>query len=113
MSERSRHFRRAAIAITTATLLLATAAPLHAEPGADTGWLDSLMSADVPNGLAKGFDVVVLRPIGFVSLLVGAGLFVPAAILAAPDGRDSILAAREVFIDVAAQEVFQRPLGEF
>jgi hypothetical protein len=64
-------------------------------------------------GFAVGFDAVLLRPIGFVATVVGASLFLPAALVSAPGGRDSIQEAWELFVLVPGKYVFQRPLGDF
>jgi hypothetical protein len=67
-----------------------------------------------PAGLpAKIFDAVIVRPVGFVGAAVGAVLFVPAAIVSAPGGLDSIQHALDVFVLAPGKYVFQRPLGEF
>ena len=66
-----------------------------------------------PNPMAVGFDVVVLRPLGLVATAVGAVLFVPAALLTAPNGRDGVDTALKFFIIEPAKSVFQRPLGDF
>ncbi len=57
--------------------------------------------------------MVILRPLGLVAAAVGAVLFVPAAILTAPGGRDSIEEAWDLFVLVPGKFVFERPLGEF
>lgn len=62
---------------------------------------------------AQAFDVVVLRPLGLAAVIIGAGLFVPAAIVTAPGGRDAVQEAWEVFIQAPARFAFRRPLGEF
>ncbi len=43
----------------------------------------------------------------------GALLFVPAALLTAPNGLDSVQMALEFFVTEPAKSVFQRPLGDF
>lgn len=59
------------------------------------------------------FDVLVLRPVAVAKSAVGAGLFVPAALLASPGGRDPILEAWDVFVAQPAESAYTRPLGEF
>ena len=59
------------------------------------------------------FDVVILRPLGFAASLVGAALFVPAALVTAPGGLDSIEEAWEQFVITPAEHVYTRPLGEW
>ena len=46
-------------------------------------------------------------------MAVGAVLFVPAALLTAPNGLDSVKMALEFFVTEPANSVFQRPLGDF
>ncbi len=59
------------------------------------------------------FDVVILRPLGFVASLVGAAMFVPVALVTAPNGLDSIEQAWELFVIGPAEFVYTRPLGEW
>jgi hypothetical protein len=59
------------------------------------------------------FDAVVLRPLGLVATVIGAGLFPAAALVSVPGGRDSVEEAWELFVLVPGKAVFQRPLGEF
>ncbi len=65
------------------------------------------------NPFAVGFDVVLLRPCGLVATLIGFGFFVPAAVVTAPGGLDSIEEAWEIFVSVPAEWTFERPLGDF
>ena len=62
---------------------------------------------------SKIFDCVVLRPLGFVSTIIGGAFFVPAAVLASPSGSEGIQAAWEHFVATQADYTFTRPLGEF
>jgi hypothetical protein len=66
-----------------------------------------------PNLIAAGFDVVILRPLGLVAAAVGAGLFVPVALVTAPNGLDSLQSALTIFVTEPAKSVFLRPLGDF
>jgi hypothetical protein len=59
------------------------------------------------------FDVLVLRPLGLIALAVGAGAFVPAAVISAPMGWGGIKPALERFVVEPAKHEFQRPLGDF
>jgi hypothetical protein len=63
--------------------------------------------------VAAGFDVVIVRPLGLVVLAIGAVAFVPAALITAASGKDSLEAALEIFVTGPAHHVFQRPLGDF
>lgn len=62
---------------------------------------------------SSAFDAAVLRPLGLVAVVVGAGLFVPAAVLTAPGGLDPLEEALEIFVLVPGKYVFTRPLGDF
>jgi hypothetical protein len=61
----------------------------------------------------KTFDVLILRPTGIVMVVTGAGLFVPAALLASPGGKGPMKEAYEHFVSVPFDNAFLRPLGEF
>jgi hypothetical protein len=65
-----------------------------------------------PNPIVAGADLVILRPLGLVAMAAGAVLFVPAALLTAPNGLDSVQMALEFFVTEPAKNVFQRPLGD-
>jgi len=69
--------------------------------------------AGFKTGLIAGFDVVILRPLGLITMAVGAAAFVPATLIAAPMGWDGIEPALEIFVTGPAKSVFQRPLGDF
>ena len=66
-----------------------------------------------PNPALIAFDLLIVRPLGFVAVAVGAVLFLPAALITAPMGRDSVETAKESFVTVPTNDVFKRPLGEF
>jgi hypothetical protein len=66
-----------------------------------------------PNPVVAGADLVFLRPLGLVAMAAGAVLFVPAALLTAPNGLDGVRAALDFFVSEPAKSVFQRPLGDF
>jgi len=59
------------------------------------------------------FDLVIIRPAAFVTAAAGAVLFVPAAILTAPNGKDSVKEAYERFVREPGEYFVSRPLGEF
>jgi len=64
-------------------------------------------------GARAAFDVVILRPLGLITLAVGAGAFVPAAVVSSPMGWDGIEPALNLFVVEPGRHVFQRPLGDF
>jgi hypothetical protein len=112
MSERTKSNARAAFMTLVAALLLPAnaraIAPEEAEPQGPNPFVSGLVT-----GLEIGFDVLILRPLGLVTMAVGAGAFVPAALIASPMGRDGIEPALSIFVTDPAKHVFQRPLGDF
>jgi hypothetical protein len=58
------------------------------------------------------FDLVILRPVGLLTTLVGGVFFVPAALLASPSGVEGIQAAWEHFVLPSVERTFMTPLGE-
>lgn len=95
---------RRAIALPTVTLALAV---LLAGPAAAETKSDPAAAA------AFAFDLVVVRPFGLVATAVGAVMFIPAAILTSPNGRDAIEEAFDVFVAAPGEYIYKRPLGEF
>lgn len=87
-----------------AALLLPTLA--QAQTGTDT-------VPPPPNYPAQAFDAVILRPLGFTAVIVGAAFFIPAAILTSAGGKDTIEEALELLVLVPGKWVFTRPLGDF
>ena len=104
MSKRTRQSLRAAAVTLIAALLL---------PGNAYAQEQQPVESKSVNPAVAGFDVVILRPLGLVTLAVGAVAFVPVALLTAANGKDSLQAALEIFVTNPAQNVFQRPLGDF
>ncbi|HKA14274.1 MAG TPA: hypothetical protein VKH41_04590 [Myxococcota bacterium] len=71
-------------------------------------WYDDVLhNADVT------VDLVLVRPLAAVTFLTGVTLFVPAAIMTAPNGMESIRDAYERFVREPGEYVYSRPLGEF
>lgn len=89
-------FLALALSLVTATTPVAA----HAESG-------------FQKAMVSTFDVAVLRPLGFVTTLVGFGLFIPAAVITWPSGTDGIDQAWDIFVVVPSEHTFTRPLGEF
>lgn len=92
---------RAAVTITMAALLLPASAHAQAE-----------IQEATPHWGVQTFDAAVLRPMGFAALVVGAGLFVPAAILVAPSGKENLETALDHFVLQPYKGTFERPLGK-
>jgi hypothetical protein len=108
MSGRTRSSTRAAIAALIAAFLLpvdvCAAAREEVEPPRRN---------PVVAGVAAGFDVVILRPLGLVVVATGAAAFVPIALVTAPGGLDSVETALKIFVTEPGRYVFLRPLGDF
>jgi hypothetical protein len=58
-------------------------------------------------------DLAVIRPLAAVTLAAGAALFVPAVIMTAPNGVDSMRDAYDRFVREPGEYFYSRPLGEF
>jgi len=110
---------RAVVAALVLALLLPGA--LHAQeadPGPAPEPRPSLFEGDVlaaqmGTGFAKGFDAVLLRPIGALKTGVGLALFSAAALMSCTEGWDVIKEGWELLVVEPAKSTFQRPLGDF
>jgi len=60
-----------------------------------------------------GIDLVVIRPLAAITLGAGAVLLVPAALMTAPNGWESIKEAYQRFVREPGEYLISRPLGEF
>jgi hypothetical protein len=86
----------------------APAAEEVAPPPAEERWWDPVV-----RNTNTGIDLLLVRPFAALTLGVGAVLFVPAAIMTSPNGRDSINDAYQRFIGEPADYLVSRPLGQF
>jgi hypothetical protein len=116
--------------IAVATLIMALLLPIHAhaaseEPSAWEGVKESWSNAGrgIRKSLDKaekpfsiGFDAIILRPLGLVSVVIGTAVMVPMAIIASPNTIDMGVEAydepMEIFFRTPVNYVFKRPLGE-
>jgi hypothetical protein len=57
-------------------------------------------------------DLVILRPAGLASIVVGGVFFVPAALMASPSGMRGVRDAWNHFVAPSVERTFNRPLGE-
>jgi hypothetical protein len=77
-------------------------------PPVDAHWYDTLEhNTDI------GVDLLIVRPLAFVTLAAGAALLVPAAFMTAPNGWDSVKEAYQRFVGEPGEYFYSRPLGEF
>jgi len=60
----------------------------------------------------RAFDAAVLRPLGAAAVLAGAVLLVPAALVTAPGGMESVDNAYDVFLRMPLENLIDTPLGE-
>lgn len=103
-----RHLRPGRIAAAfVSSLILFNATPSISFP--DFTWENSPAERVV----TKGFDLVVVRPVSCVRFVVGTVMVIPAALLAAPNGREGLSEAVDVFVVQPANYAFRRELGEF
>jgi hypothetical protein len=104
---------RIAVAALIAGLLLPAlgraeeAPPEELTPIEESHWYDGTMRA-----LDVAVDVFPIRPLSAVTLGVGAVLFVPAAVMTAPNGWESITDAWERFVIEPGEYLWARPLGD-
>jgi hypothetical protein len=105
-----RHHRPGRIAAAfVLSLILFTATPSMAFFDSDFRWEGSPAERVV----AKGVDIVIVRPLSYLRLAVGAVLVIPAALLAAPNGREGVSETFDIFVVQPANYAFDRELGEF
>ena len=86
------------------------------EPEAETGYRARTTIAAVssePSIGSKIYDCAVLRPFGLAATILGAGAFVPVAVLASASGVQNVEAAWEIFVAAQFRNTFTRPLGDF
>ena len=81
---------------------LETEAPVAEQPGNE--WV---------RGVDAGFDLMLLRPLGSASTVVGFAIFIPAAVMTLPEGKGGVLDAWELFVATPAYQTFRRDLGSF
>ena len=70
-------------------------------------------ASNEPNIGSKIYDCAVLRPFGLAATILGAGAFVPVAVLASASGVENVEAAWEIFVVAQFKNTFTRPLGDF
>jgi len=99
------------------TIVLMAAAPAYAQDAQD---VEDSQEAQQVEGAGEPtdwggsiFDVIVLRPCQAVAVVIGAWLFVPAALISSPGGRPALSDAWDVFVAEPADTAFYRPLGDF
>jgi hypothetical protein len=93
---------------TIAGAMLGASLCLPAQAHAD--WRDVLGA--VGTGVTMGFDVLVVRPLGLIGIAIGAGAFVPVALITSPNGRDGLEEATDIFIMTPVNYVFTREIGD-
>ena len=71
------------------------------------------MGRKVGDGLAVGFDAVIVRPLYVAATAIGAVLFVPVFLISAAGGSEARDEAFELFIGIPSKGIYERPLGEF
>jgi len=69
--------------------------------------------AEQPNrSFDQILDLLVMRPAGLVTTVVGGVFFVPAALMASLSGPEGVQAAWEHFVVPSVERTFMTPLGK-
>jgi uncharacterized membrane protein YhhN len=97
-------FRAAVIFCLSILLLASPAAAL--EPSADDPWY-----VTAGNIGASSFDVLLLRPLGFVATVAGLACFTAALPFSAI--AQEIGTSWDIFVVAPAESTFKRPIGDF
>jgi hypothetical protein len=82
---------------------------VEAEPEEE---VESEVAKQPDRDLDQLLDLVILRPFGLVTTIVGGAFFIPAALLASPSGAEGIQAAWQHFVAPSVERTFNTPLGE-
>ena len=99
-SRTKRRILAALLALGVALAAVPAAAQSEARSGAD-------------RALGIGIDVVLVRPMRALAVVGGAVLFIPAAIMCSPGGKNAIGQAYDKLIGQPVEQAFVKPLGEF
>ena len=105
--------RRRSICTRVATLVAILLLPLQARAQQPQEGAIEPDESTVANVFAAAVDLVVVRPLGLGAVVVGSVSFLPVALISAPQGREGLRQAWEIFVAAPVQSVFQRPLGDF
>jgi len=102
------------LATLIAGLLLPAPVWAQAPPAKDAAKVDyAAMGRSAGQGLAVGFDAVIVRPLAVCATIIGSILFVPVFVISAAGGAEAREEAFELFIELPAKSIYERPLGEF
>jgi hypothetical protein len=82
--------------------------PTPAPVPAESKWQEATM-----RNIDVAIDLAVARPLALVALGAGAVMFVPAALMTAPNGMESVTEAYQRFVQEPGEYFYSRPLGEF
>ena len=103
-------FRRRSTALSSFLSCLVLALTLA---GAQPVFAQGFEGSAAEDVIAKGLDAMLIRPLGFVRVAIGAMFLVPASLFSAPGGLDSIRGAYEVLLEEPMEFAFKRELGDF
>ena len=65
------------------------------------------------DALAKGVDALIVRPLASARVVIGAIMFLPAALLSSPSGKEGFDIAYDTLIAEPVEYAFRRELGDF
>ena len=75
--------------------------------------LGSSLEPDSPPPIAVVVDLYILRPLGLLRLALGIAAFVPVGLMTAPNGKESLQTALDLFVTYPLKDVFVRKPGRF
>lgn len=101
---RATRILRTPLALTAASFMLATAAPVQAY---------EFEGSALENGIANTLDITIVRPLASLRVLIGGVLLIPAAIMSSPGGNDSVNEAYDLLVREPMEYAFDRKLGDF
>ena len=103
-----------------ATISILFAAPAFSKEFAELPWKNigyqeitwEDWRAQVVEMTAKAVDVVLVRPLAAARVVVGALMFIPAALFSLPMGQEGFGEAYDTLIDEPVEYAFRRKIGE-
>ena len=114
---RPAHPRSALVAPLVASILMAIGPASSAAAADDGGWTSNLAlptwsGSRAEDVTAKSVDALIVRPIATARVVLGALLFVPAAIISSPMGKEGFDGAYDTLIDIPFEYAFKRDIGD-
>ncbi|HEB89669.1 MAG TPA: hypothetical protein ENI85_08875 [Deltaproteobacteria bacterium] len=103
---------RRSLALLAALLLLLLPAGSLLTPTQASALDATWEGSKAEEGVAKTADALLIRPLSVLRFAVGIAFFVPAALFAAPGGRENVEEVYDVLVARSVDYAFRRKLGE-